>query len=630
MHRARTRHTAAWLGILFLILPAGNLHGARARQPVNQMTAEDILSRLAAALGGVENLRRVENIYLRGSIEVAGLSGTIEEWQTAKGQYKQVLDLGAAYKNTVILDGSRGWVVDRNNQVRDLSGVSLEEQILSNYLGSFSHLLPGRLPGSVSARGEDPGGKYHLLEIKPQGGRAVTYYVDKTTFLPARMEVAKNDGVSTTYFEDWREVGGIKVPYQYRQTESDPRNNVLVRQEEVRVNTDIAAKTFEKPGAGARDFRFTAGRNSQRIPFDSTGKAIYLRGRLNGSAPAWFLLDTGASLTVIDLRRARALGLKSEGKIGVGATGGNTELSFTKGVTFTFPGVRLSNQTVAAMPFGPEITQVKQNFAGILGYDFISRFVVEINYLDKTITLHDPRHYGYKGPGRRVPLSLEGTPFVEAEVKVKGQEPVKGRFEIDTGYDGAATLYRPFVKAHPALEPAGEAVEATRQGLGGGAKSLTARVEGFSFGGFSFRDVITNFSQEEEGAGGSGDVAGLIGNEILRRFKVVLDYSRQEMILEPNASFAEAFEESLSGIELEARGARRNVFTVADVKEESAAAEAGVRAGDVLVAIDSKPAASFSIEQLDRLLQQEGREYLLTLRRGKEVVKARIRTRRTI
>lgn len=626
MRRTLTRYAIAWLGVL-LILPSGNYQVNQARQQTNQMTAEEILSRLGSALGGTEKLRQVENIYLRGSIEIAGLRGTIQEWQTARGQYKQILDLGAVYKNTIILDGNHGWVVDRNNQVSDLTGVSLEEQILSSYLGSFSHLIPGRLPGSVTASGEDAIGKYYVLQIKPQGGRGATYYVDKSTFMPFKMEMPKKDGIVTTYFEDWREVGGIKTPYQYRQTERDPKNNALIKEEEVSVNTAIAANTFDRPGAAARDFRFSGSRTSQRIPFDYTGKAIYLSGRINNSAPAWFLLDTGASVSVIEERIVRSLGLKSEGKIGVGATGGNTELSFTKGVSFTFSGVKLLNQTVASMSFGPEITQIKENFGGILGYDFISRFVLEINYLDKTITLYDPQNYTYKGSGHRVRISLEGTPFVEAEVKVKGQEPVKGQFEIDTGHDGAVTLYRPFVKAHQALEPVGKVVESTMKGLGNETKNLMAYIEGFSFGGLSFQNVSTNYPQAEEGAGGSSDVAGLIGNEILRRFNVILDYSRREMVLEPNARFSDPFQENVSGIELEIKGAARDVFTVADVTEQSAAEKAGVRIGDVLVAIDFQPASAFSINQIEQLLQQQGREYLLTFKRGKELFKATIKTK---
>jgi len=51
-----------------------------------------------------------------------------------------------------------------------------------------------------------------------------------------------------------------------------------------------------------------------------------------------------------------------------------------------------------------------------------------------------------------------------------------------------------------------------------------------------------------------GDNDGPIGNEILRRFKVTIDYSRQRMMLEPNAHFSDPFENDMSGIAFESSG----------------------------------------------------------------------------
>ena len=47
-----------------------------------QLTAETMVSRMAAALGGLEQLRQVENIYMHGKVEVAGLKGSVDDWQT--------------------------------------------------------------------------------------------------------------------------------------------------------------------------------------------------------------------------------------------------------------------------------------------------------------------------------------------------------------------------------------------------------------------------------------------------------------------------------------------------------------------------------------------------------------------
>ena len=513
-----------------------------------QSTVETILSRVAQALGGIDKLRAVENIYMRGKVEVAGLSGTVDDWQTTRGQHKQIVDLGEVYKQTTIFDGTRGWVMDRNNQISDLAGVSLEKEVLSNYLGTFSYLLTDRMPGTVTASGADPSGKYYLLRLKPNGGAEATYAIDKSTFLPVSMAVASKTGTTTTYFEDWREVDGVKLPFRYRQVEPDASNNALVQQESVQLNTQIASASFMRPQPSTPDFRFTNGQNFSRIPIDLDGNAIFVRARINRSASLWFVLDTGASATLIDARRTRALGLKSAGKIGGSGTGGSIEVKFTKGVDFALPGVRLMNQTVASLSFRKEVSGIRQNFGGILGYDFISRFVMEIDYLNKTLTLYDPKSYEYKGSGKRIAITIDGTPFIAAEVKAAGHDPVPGRFEIDSGYDGALTLYSPFVKAHPSFAPAAQTDAGTRQGLGQSVKSVKSQVERLAFGSFSFANVITDFPTGEGVAGGDKDVSGLIGNEILRRFKVIFDYSRQEMILEPNVHLNDPFKANAGGL----------------------------------------------------------------------------------
>jgi predicted aspartyl protease len=485
------------------------------------------------------------------------------------------------------------------------------------------------MSGTVTTNGEDANGQSYVLQIKPEGGRAVTYFIDKKTFLPSKMETLKEGITSTTYFDDWRQVGAIKVPFRARQTESDPRNNAVIKIQDVRLNTIIEAKTFEKPESTVRDFRFEKCTNSAQIAFDQIGKTIYLSARINNSRPMWFLLDTGAGASLIDARRARTLGLKSEGKAATSGRGGYSEISFTKGVSFTLPGVRLLNQSVVSIPFNNIAGHVRRNFGGILGYDFISRFVVEIDYVNQTITLYDPQGYNYKGSGHRVPITVDGTPFVKAEVQVNGREPVQGRFMIDTGFDGATTLYGPFIKAHKLLQSNGKTIGITRSGVAQ-SKGVKSRIERFTFGGFSFRNVITNFLLGEKGTEADTDIAGLIGNEVFRGFKVILDYSRQEMILEPNDQFSETLDENLSGIEFELRAARRSIFKVNDVAEESPADKAGIWPGDVLVAIDNQSATSFSMKEINSLFRQEGREYLLTFKRGGKVFKAQIKNIRLI
>src|SRR5207245_627633 len=107
------------------------------------------------------------------------------------------------------------------------------------------------------------------------------------------------------------------------------------------------------------------------------------------------------------------------------------------------------------------------------------------------------------------------------------------------------------------------------------------------------------------GAFASSDFSGVIGGELLRRFKVIFDYAHKQMILEPNASFADRFEYDMSGIRLRAEGDDFKTLRVRRVVENSPATEAGVREGDVISAVDGKPAAELTLSQINQMFKQE-------------------------
>ncbi len=126
------------------------------------------------------------------------------------------------------------------------------------------------------------------------------------------------------------------------------------------------------------------------------------------------------------------------------------------------------------------------------------------------------------------------------------------------------------------------------------------------------------------------DNDGPIGNEIMRRFKVTIDYSRRRMMLEPNSQLSQPFESDMSGIVIDAEGKDCRIFKVEDVTEKSPAADAGILNGDEIVAIDGKPANQFTSSRIEKLLMQDGTVRWLTLRRDGKIRLATIKLRRRI
>lgn len=266
------------------------------------------------------------------------------------------------------------------------------------------------------------------------------------------------------------------------------------------------------------------------IPFTLDRGRILLTGTANRSRSLTFLLDTGYTMTMLDGEVAQSLGLRRVGQVTIAGIAGDEQADEFEGAQFDFSGVVYTPRRIAALP--PRSHARRRSRDGILGSGFFRRFVVEVDPLTQALRLHDPKDYTYAGAGEIVPLQFKTTtPFVEARIQVAGRAPAAGRFEIDTGCDGGLCLGSKFVAAHQLDKSAGETEGSVRSGVGGGTRTQTGRVPQLQLGRLMIDQPLANFFQDGSPVGDG--FAGHIGMDILRRFKIVFDYSRKRMILDP-------------------------------------------------------------------------------------------------
>jgi predicted aspartyl protease len=305
-------------------------------------------------------------------------------------------------------------------------------------------------------------------------------------------------------------------------------------------------KSGPKPRRAAPKGRFSFGDSALKIPLEIDNNIILIRVRVNGSRPLKFIFDTGASASLINQSTAAELGLKPRGRVRGTATGGNIHVSLIRGVSLSVQGAEVSNQMIASMPIP---TPPGFEFDGIIGFDFINQFVVEIDYRSKTMNLHNPRTYTYSGGGEVIPLILDKgrIPHANAELSLEGRTPVRAELEVDTGADGTFVITSPFVRKHGLLAAVSKTIQGDRRGAGGEEKVLIGRVKAVQLGRFTIENPPVAFSLDTEGAGASEENDGVIGGEVLRRFKVIIDYSRKRMILEPNEDFNDPYDIEQTG-----------------------------------------------------------------------------------
>ena len=158
------------------------------------------------------------------------------------------------------------------------------------------------------------------------------------------------------------------------------------------------------------------------------------------------------------------------------------------------------------------------------------------------VDIHDPAVYCYSGSGQRLPLQFiwNDIPTVRAEVVMQDGTAIMGTFLVDSGATTALWLTKDFSEAHPEFVSAQETIELPSVvAVGGEVSARLGHVSAVRLGGFVVLMPLTQFSQNTSGIFAAPDVAGTIGAQTLRQFKVIFDYAHGEMILEPNKVFSD-------------------------------------------------------------------------------------------
>jgi hypothetical protein len=137
-------------------------------------------------------------------------------------------------------------------------------------------------------------------------------------------------------------------------------------------------------------------------------------------------------------------------------------------------------------------------------------------------------------------------------------------------------------------------------GIGGPVRAYLTRVGRLEFGGIVVDWPVTRLTEAQHGFFTSRSIAGNIGYGVFSRFTVTFDYARKRMIFEPGADSEHRDVYDRSGMWLVRKGDR---FTVADVIAGGPAADAGVRVGDAVTAVDGRAAPDVSLASVREMLR---------------------------
>lgn len=591
--------------------------------------ARAVLDRYLTATGGADAWVADSTMHTRISLSAFGLEGHADHWAARPDRVATVTQLGPL----TLREGARGavaWRVDQNGKLVWLDGLELEEARAGAYFEQEMWLAPDQGGGTVRHAGRESadGRDLEVLEIAPPVGKPRRLYFDAESGLLVKAVQTGDSQTLETTLSDYQEIAGRRrARSAVTRMAAMPGNDIRTRIDSLRVGVRVDSSLFLPPRQEVRDYRFLDGGSSAVLPMAYRARHVWLEASVDGHPPAEFVLDTGASITVIDSAYAESIGLATEGELtgaGAGAHGRFrfTRLSTLRAMGSAGEGVEVSGQNVLVAALDPYLEPAFwRPCAGVLGYDFISRFVLTVDFDERKVVLAEPAGFVYPGAGAALPIRFSGgVPVVTATL----DGAYEGEFRLDVGSGSGIDLHTPFAEKHDLEEKAARVAFDQGGGFGGTWERAAIRMKSLRLGPHVVRGPVVHLSKARAGAMASSDYAGNIGNRILDRFNCTFDYGRKTLYLEPGRRFGEPDRYERFGAQLAKTDAG---ILVGHVIPGSSASEAGLAVGDEIISIAGRPPEDYGVDGLDEFFraQPEGAVVDLEYRRGGQTQKVQMK-----
>jgi hypothetical protein len=215
-------------------------------QPASSLSAEQIIRRHIAAIGGEDNLRKIADRSIHLSGTYAGANVAVEIYQKAPDKYLSKLSFGFL-EQIIRFDGKDGIKLSSIGE-ETLAGDDLLRLRLQADILALTHLSQlGITPVLDSIVTADNSVCYKVKFMFPSGNYSSAFY-DTTTFFKIREEsvVRTENGsyIQSTVFSDFRPEEGVIYPRSFLQSIGDKK--VITSVNGILVNTGIKDSFFEE------------------------------------------------------------------------------------------------------------------------------------------------------------------------------------------------------------------------------------------------------------------------------------------------------------------------------------------------------------------------------------------------
>lgn len=352
-----------------------------------------------------------------------------------------------------------------------------------------------------------------------------------------------------------------------------------------------------------------------KMPFRQlTGGVVLLQARFSNFPDTLnFILDTGSGGISLDSTTTAYFGLKpTPSDRTIRGIGGVRTVSFLNnqklhlhGLTVDSLNFHINNYDILSSVYGEKID-------GIIGYSFLSRYIVKIDYDTSLLEVWSRGSLKYPRGGYLMRPLITTLPVQQA--RVRDETAINARFLYDMGAGLCLMLSQDFVNDSALLDKRRKLFAKEAEGLGGKVDMQMTVIKEVKFGPFKFKNVPVYIFDDNYNITSYPYLGGIIGNDLLRRFNVILNYEQRHFYLLPNKHYNDPFDYAYSGIELYYVNGQ---IIIGDVARESPAEKAGLQEGDEVVSVNN--VVGGNLDKLKGALQSTGERVRVIIRRNGEM-----------
>jgi hypothetical protein len=357
----------------------------------------------------------------------------------------------------------------------------------------------------------------------------------------------------------------------------------------------------------------------ETIPFVMVGEHIFIKAIIEGPDTLDLVFDTGASTMVLNKNLVNEKKWNFDQIATSTGVSGSTNLNLGKISFLSLGKIKLENLPVVSAPLTHLELRIGKDIDGIIGFEILDRFLVSINYKHRELRLYRRNQRKKEDWGNQIDIDLKlGIPSVWARLYLPEGEIIDGHFFIDSGAGSALILNSPFVKTHRIEEKIPYAYRSQTKGLSNTAATIIeTELSQLDLGGFSVKGIPTRLSKSRLGVTAMEDYAGIIGNPILKRFTITLDYAKKNMYVREEEDYQPAFIPDFSGMTIRLNEAKDKIV-IDQVIAGSPAERAGIQAGDILSMVNDMVVEAGDIHQIRKQFTGIDEEITLKLIRNQQ------------